>query len=206
MGTWRGTIGEIIAPQQTAVVVIDVQRAFTSLPGLYPAVTDVLPRLRGFLDGARAVGVLVVHARLAIHRDAYSLNWQRQFAAGFRTAVAPGAAATEFAEGFEPLAEDLLITKHRYSAFFGTPLASVLRTRGIRTVIVAGLTTDVCVGSTARDAYQEDFQVITLADGTAEVTREQHEAALATLAMNFGLVCTGTEVLAAWRGHTNAPA
>jgi ureidoacrylate peracid hydrolase len=206
MGQWQGTIGELVSPQRTAVLLIDVQQAFTSLPGLFPRVTEVLSRLRAFLDSARAAGVLIVHARLVIPRDAYSLNWQRQFAASFRAAMASGAAATAFAEGFEPLADEVLITKHRYSAFYGTPLASVLRTRGIRTVILGGLTTDVCVGSTARDAYQDDFQVVTLADGTAEVTGAQHEAALATLAMNFGLVCSTADVVAAWKGHADVPA
>jgi ureidoacrylate peracid hydrolase len=206
MGKWQGTIGALAVPQHTAVLLIDVQEAFTSLPGLFPTVTDVLSRLRTFLDVARATGVLVVHARLVIPRDAYSMNWQRQFAGSFRAAMAPGAAATAFAEGFEPRAEEVLITKHRYSAFYGTPLASVLRTRGIRTVILGGLTTDVCVGSTARDAYQEDFQVVTLADGTAEVTRAQHEAALATLEMNFGIVCSAEDVVAAWQRHTHVSA
>lgn len=205
MGKWQGTLEELVAPQCTAVLLVDVQEVFTSIPGLFPTVTDVLPRLRTCLDKARATGVLVVHARIVIPRDAYSMNWQRQFAAGFRAAIAPGAAATAFAQGFEPRTEDVLITKHRYSAFYGTPLASILRTRGIRTVIMGGLTTDVCVGSTARDAYQEDFQVVTLADGTAEVTRAQHEAALATLAMNFGLVCSTSDVVTAWQGHSHAP-
>jgi ureidoacrylate peracid hydrolase len=66
-------------------------------------------------------------------------------------------------------------------------------------VVAAGLTTDVCVGSTVRDAFQRDFYVITLADCCAEMTLTRHEAALATLADNFGTVCSSTELLAIWQ-------
>ena len=66
-------------------------------------------------------------------------------------------------------------------------------------MVAAGLTTDVCVGSTARDAFQRDFYVITLADCCAEMTQARHEAALETLADNFGTVCSSAELLALWR-------
>jgi len=97
------------------------------------------------------------------------------------------------------------VTKHRYSAFFGTTLDSILRARGIRTVVVGGLTTDVCVGSTARDAFQHEYNVITLSDCTAELTQARHEAGLQTLAANFGVVCTADEVVQQWNGGTAVP-
>jgi len=81
----------------------------------------------------------------------------------------------------------------------GTDLAAWLRGEGVRTVVVAGLTTDVCVGSTARDAFQQEFHTVTLADCTAEQTLARHEAGLASLAACFGRVCTSGEVLEAWQ-------
>ena len=83
----------------------------------------------------------------------------------------------------------------------GTDLAALLRARGIRTVVLVGLTTDVCVGSTARDAFHHEFHTVTLSDCTAEKTLARHESGLATLAANFGRVCTSEEVLAAWRAE-----
>lgn len=75
---------------------------------------------------------------------------------------------------------------------------AILRSRGIRTVIVAGLTTDVCVSSTARDAFQREYNVVTLADCTAELTQARHESGLQTLAANFGVVRTSDEVVQQW--------
>ena len=199
MGQWRGTLDELVAPNRTAVLVIDVQQAFTSIPALYPPLDEVLPRLATFLDAARTAGTTVVNIRIVVPAETYSANWQRQFAPDFQPLMAPGQPGVAFHSGFEPRPGDLVLTKHRYSAFLGTPLAAILRTRGIRTVIACGLTTDVCVGSTARDAWQEDFRVVTLADCTTEVTQAQHESGLATLAMNFGLVCSSSDVIVAWQ-------
>ncbi len=199
MGQWRGTLDELVAPHQTAVLVVDVQQVFTSIPALHPPLDEALPRLAAFLVAARTAGATVVNVRIVVPAETYSTNWQRQFAPDFQPLMAPDQPGVAFHPGFEPQPGDLMLTKHRYSAFVGTPLTSILHTRGIRTVITCGLTTDVCVGSTARDAWQRDFQVITLADCTAEVTQAQHESGLATLAMNFGLVCSSTEVVAIWQ-------
>jgi ureidoacrylate peracid hydrolase len=73
-----------------------------------------------------------------------------------------------------------------------------LRSRGIQTVLVGGLTTDVCVSSTSRDAFQLKFDVITLGDCTATGTQARHESELVTLAATFGMVCSSTDVLATW--------
>jgi nicotinamidase-related amidase len=74
-----------------------------------------------------------------------------------------------------------------------------LRERGIRTVVLVGLTTDVCVSSTARDAFHNEFHTVTLADCTAERTLARHEAGLASLAACFGSVCTSEDILSVWQ-------
>ncbi len=177
---------------------MDVQRVFTGLP-LAPPVPDVLGNLRRFLDEARALGVPVVVIRAVIPPEVYSPVWQRQFPRYDNAWLGHGTRNVEYEPGFEPREGDLVVTKPRYSAFFGTALEAILHTLDVRTVVAAGLTTDVCVGSTVRDAFQRDFQTITLADCCAEMTRARHDAALETLADNFGTVCSSTELCAHWR-------
>jgi nicotinamidase-related amidase len=75
----------------------------------------------------------------------------------------------------------------------------------VRIRVVVGLTTDVCVGSTARDAFRREYNVVTLSNCTAEQTRARHEAALETLGARFGLVCTSDDVLRIWSARP-APA
>ncbi len=187
--------GFLTDPHRTAVLVVDVQNLFVGFP-LHPPVEEVLPRLRRFVDAARAAGALIVRIEVVIPDAMYSEVWQRQY--GPTTFLAPGSEGATFAPGFAPEPGDVVITKPRYSAFIGTPLETVLRSRDIRSVIVGGLTTDVCVSSTARDAFQRDFTTITLRDCAAEQTRARHESGLATLASAFGTVCDSSDVVRAW--------
>ena len=63
-----------------------------------------------------------------------------------------------------------VLTKPRYSAFFGTPLDTLLRSGGVKTVVVTGVATNVCVESTARDAHQLDYCVVLPTDCIAAFT------------------------------------
>ena len=199
----RETLSSLVDPRRSALLVVDVQRWFTRErpKPMFPPVEDVLRRLRGFTDAARAAGVLVIRIQNVIPNEIYSEVWRRQFPStwGSSSPLGPDEWGTALCPGFEPLPGDLLVTKPRYSAFFGTSLETVLRSRGIQTVVVGGLTTDVCVSSTSRDAFQREFNVVTLNDCTAEVTQARHESGLATLAANFGMVCSSAEVLDAWQ-------
>lgn len=197
--TARTSPRAVADPRQSAILVVDVQRVFADL-SLYPPVDLVLNNLRCLLNEARARAIPVVNVRIVIRPDLYSAVWQRQFKRYETTWLADGTDNVAYVPGFEPREDDLVVTKHRYSAFIDTPLAAMLRARDIRTVVVAGLTTDVCVGSTARDAFQRDFHVISLADCCAEMTQARHEAALETLADTFGTVCTSHDLVASW--HT----
>lgn len=198
------SLGARAGPYRTAVLLVDVQRVFTGLP-LFPPVAGVLDALRRFLDGARAIGVPVVVVRIAVPPELSSPVWRLQFSGHDEAWLADGSRNVEYEPGFEPRPGDLVLTKPRYSAFVGTALEAALRTYDVRTVVLAGLTTDVCVGATARDAFQRDLHVVTLADCCAEMTRARHEAALATLADTFGTVCSSAELLALWRAQRSSP-
>ncbi len=198
MATERVSLAALTAPQHTAVLVVDVQPLFTAMP-LVPALDGVLPRLQRFLAAARAAGVPRVFIRHVIPEDRWTEVWQQQHPSGHvKAGLAPDSPVSGFAPGFEPEPDDLVVVKERYSAFVGTDLAALLRARGIRTVVLVGLTTDICVGSTARDAFHHEFHTVTLSDCTAEGTQARHEAGLASLANCFGRVCTSEELLAAW--------
>jgi len=176
----RVPLSSLVAPEHTAVLVVDVQPLFTGMP-LSPPLTEVLPRLRRFLDSTFNAGVLRVFIRHIIPEDRWTEVWQDQHP-DFRTALAPESPLIAFDPGFQPERGDLTVVKQRYSGFVGTQLAALLRKRGIQTVVLVGLTTDICVSSTARDAFHHEFHTVTLSDCTAEQTLARHEAGLACLA------------------------
>jgi ureidoacrylate peracid hydrolase len=186
----------VLDPSRTAVVVVDVQRAFTDLFGVpvTPALAEVLPNISRFLTGAREAGATVFLVRLVIAPDEHSKNtliWSESL----REQLRPGAPGTEWDPCIVPHPGDVEVVKQRYSSFFGTDLDAMLRERKTETVVICGLTTDVCVQSTVRDCWQRDYHTITLSDCCGEVGEGAHAAALSSIARSFGAVHSSETVL-----------
>ena len=189
-----------VDPTSTAVVVVDVQRLFTDMVGapIEPPLNDVLPRIGRFVDDSRRAGATIVLVRTVIAPDAHSRS-TRQWPEFMRAGMAPDTPGSTFDPCLNPQPGDIEVVKQRYSGFVGTRLDEILREHGIVSIIVLGLTTNVCVQSTARDAWQRDYETITLADCCAEIGPGSHDASLAWTARNFGAVCTSDEVTTRWQ-------
>ena len=99
----------------------------------------------------------------------------------------------------EPEAGEPIVIKHRYSAFVDTDLELILHSRGIKSVILTGVATNVCVESTARDAYMRDYYVTFVDDCSAAYDPAKHAATLINMADHFGVVTTADEVMEAWQ-------
>jgi ureidoacrylate peracid hydrolase len=98
-----------------------------------------------------------------------------------------------------PRVEDPIVTKHRYSGFYNTELDTVLRVHGIRTLILTGVATNVCVATTAHDGFMRDYYIVLVEDGTASYTLDQHEAALNDIHRYFGEVTNIAAITSIWR-------
>lgn len=192
-----------VNPATTAVLVVDVQRLFTDMAGapIDPPLNEVLPRIGRFLRESRSRGATVVLVRTIIAPDAHTRS-TLQWPEFMRLGMAPNSTGIEFDPCLDRQPEDVEVVKQRYSAFFGTRLDELLCERGIDTVLVLGLTTNVCVQSTARDAWQRDYRTVTVADCCAEVGEGSHVASLAWSARNFGTVANSTVLTGAM---TSAP-
>jgi ureidoacrylate peracid hydrolase len=202
LGNEPGPLPPLSEPGRTAVIVVDVQRMFTDLFGLpvSPPLTDVLPTMARVVEAARDAGTTIVFVRSIIKEDEHSrntLSWPPHIVAG----LAPDAEGTDWDPQVVPAAGDIEVIKRRYSAFFGTELDALLRERGIETVVLIGLTTNVCVQSSVRDAWQLDYNTVTLSDCCAEVGQENQESSLAFNARNFGSVQTSDALIAHWQAH-----
>jgi ureidoacrylate peracid hydrolase len=92
---------------------------------------------------------------------------------------------------------DIVVDKTRYSALIGTDLERMLRARGVDRVVVAGVTTSMCVETTARDLSQRDFETVVVRDACGDFAADRHEASLAALAFGFARVVDMDEGIAA---------
>ena len=120
-----------------------------------------------------------------------------------------GGAATGLHRALERDPRDLLLEKPRYGAFHGTDLELILRGRGIDTVIIAGIATNICCDTTEREAAVRDFRVLFLRDGTAtsgatDLAADVVQAStLATIDDAFGQVLSVDEAIRKIRGATS---
>jgi ureidoacrylate peracid hydrolase len=216
------TLAQKIEPAHTALLVIDMQNDFCAPGGcvskggadLIEAQT-MAKRLPVLIAGARAAGVRIVfvHAVFSTEQNFYLSDAWLEHAgrarAGSYTRVpvcAEGAWGGDHYEDIRPQPGDAVVTKHRYDAFQGTDLDLILRSNGIRTVILTGVVTHVCVESSARSAFMHDYYVVVVGDGTAAYAVEDHAQSLKNIDRFFGEVSTIEQLCAIWREQSRARA
>jgi ureidoacrylate peracid hydrolase len=209
------TLEAKVLPTHTALLVIDMQNDFCAPGGMMDkegldlaAVQVLTQRLPAFIEVARAAGVLVTFVRNVYTTDA---NWylsdvwleqaQRRRVGSYieRPVCSPGSWNGDFCGEVRPREGDPVITKHRFSAFHNTDLNLVLRSHGVRSVVLTGVATNVCVETTARDAFMNDYYVVFVKDGSATYSEAEHAATLATIDRYFGQVVSMADLRVAWR-------
>ncbi|MFN8534051.1 MAG: cysteine hydrolase family protein [Dehalococcoidia bacterium] len=187
-----------LSPERSALLVVDVQNDFCGGGG-GEVIRDGLARL---VETARAAGAFRVFIR-AIYDPKYlgaPFAAQLEDLGRLGLVCQEGSDGAKYWPGFEarPGPREIEVEKHRYSAFRQTGLTQRLRAEGITTVVVTGLTLSTCVGSTARDAFFEDFFVVVASDAVHDPDPEREASELAFLSRLFGAVMTSDEISAAW--------
>ena len=192
-----------VFPKRTALINVDMQNCFVEgSPIAAPDGLAVLDRINRVAAACRAAGILVVHTLNVLRADGSNLGVLGEFdpvvKAGIINKGSP-AAALHRKLVVDP--RDVLLDKPRFGAFHGTDLELILRARGIDTLIVTGIATNVCCETTAREAAVRDFRVLFLSDGTAtfgigELSAvELQRASCATLGKVFAQILTVDEVI-----------
>jgi nicotinamidase-related amidase len=207
-------LSELVDPAHSALVVVDMQRDFCHPGGafdrlgvdisMYP---PVIPRIARVLAGARRAGVQVIYIQMTVlpgrksespAQIRFNLRMHLAQTAGDALGYTEdGSAGQEILPELAPADGDLVIKKYRSSAFWGTNLDLLLRSNGIKSLIVTGCTTEGCVESTARDALFNDYYVVVVEDCVASDDRDQHEASLLLMRHRFD-IATAEEVLGVW--------
>jgi ureidoacrylate peracid hydrolase len=197
---------DIVDPASTAILVVDMQNDYCAVGGNVSnrghdvsMITEMIPRLQRFLDGARKLRAKVVFIQCIHEPETDSDVWLARHGGTPLPHCRRGTWGADFC-GVAPEKGEPVVIKHRYSAFVGTRLESVLHTLSIKTLVMTGVGTNVCVESTARDGFMRDYNIVFVSDCTATSTQAEHDATLANMRKFFGVVATGDEVLAWYRG------
>jgi nicotinamidase-related amidase len=209
---------------RTALVIIDMQRDFLEPGGFGEAFGNDVSRLaaavepcRAVLEAARRAGLLVIHTREG-HRPDLSDAPPAKIARGAPTMrigdVGPmgrilvrGEPGHDIVKALYPAGDEPIIDKPGKGAFYATDLEAMLRNRGSESLLVCGVTTEVCVNTTVREANDRGYRCLVIADACASYFAEFHEIGLRMIKAQggiFGWVGTSYDVVAALAGKEHA--
>jgi len=207
----------------TALIIIDMQRDFLEPYGyIGQSGVDVgvlraaIPNTRRLLDAARQAGIRVIHTREGHRPDLSDLNPSKSRRAARVGAtigssgplgrlLVRGQSGHEIIEELAPLPSEVVIDKPGFGAFYATDLELVLRAWGVTALTLAGVTTDVCVHSTLREAIDRGFECQTVGDACAAADPAMHEAMLRCISGEGGIlgrVISTSEAVAEWSAHS----
>ena len=204
------SLGDWIAPGRTALVIVDMQVDFASPGGLsaqwgmdLSAVPAAIAATERLVEAARRARTPVAFVGLFTTPDTDSEAWyERGRRKGHdpreRPALCRADAPGSAFYGPQPATGDLIFRKTRYSPFWDTDIADRLKTRGVDTLVLAGLTTECCVDSTARDAFNHDFHVFVATDACAAYEPDLHAATLRMLDLNTAILTDADSVARVW--------
>lgn len=196
-----------IDPSTTAIVLIEYQNDFTSEGGaLHGAVeevmnkTDMLAKTVRVADAARTAGATVMHAPITF-KPGYTEISNHPY--GILKGVVDGNAfvkgewGAEIVDDLAPHDDDIVVEgKRGLDTFASTNLDFMLRSKGIKTVVLGGFLTNCCVESTMRSAYENGYEVLTLTDCVAGTSIEEHENAITYDYPMFSKPTTADEFIA----------
>jgi len=199
-----------VNPDQTAVIVVDMQNAYATKGGYVDlagfdvgGAEQAIVQTKKVLDAARAAGIAIVYFQNGWDKDYVeaggpgSPNWHKSNALKTMRKrpelsgqlLAKGTWDYAIVDGLVPQPGDIVVPKSRYSGFFNTPVDSILRSRGIRTLVFVGVATNVCVESSLRDAFHLEYFCVVLKDATHHLGPSfVQEAALYNIEKFFGWI------------------
>ncbi|MGC1185554.1 MAG: isochorismatase family cysteine hydrolase [Candidatus Dormiibacterota bacterium] len=202
------TVAEKVEPRHTALLIVDVQRDFCAPDGAFAQlgrdlkrIDSMLPHLQRLVASARQAGVMLVFLRYTQTplTESEVLLEQRSRGRADIPYCREGSPGAEF-YAVLPEQGDAVVTKHRYSGFINTDLDVILRSRGIRTLVMTGVATNGCVEATARDGFMHDYYVVLVDDCAATYVEELHQATLTNIGDASGVVVKGEELSVIWDG------
>jgi len=180
-------------PKTTALVLIDLEHAIVAMDVAPYSSSEVVSRAAKLADAFRKKGGMVVFVRVLVTEMA-RLPVDQPLTRGN---AAPPPNASELVPETGVQAGDVVVTKRQWGALYGTDLDQHLRRRGIRTIVIGGIATNIGVESTARAAFDQAYEVVFAEDAMSSLSAEMHEFAVKKIFPLMGRVRKVEQIAAA---------
>ena len=184
----------LIDRSKTALVVIDLQKGVVGRQTVPYTSESVVKNAAALADAFRKIGMPVFLVRVAFSPD--EKDALRPIVDTPWPAQTPPPGWTDIVPEIGPKPGDFVIAKHQWGAFYGTELDLEFRRRGITTMVLCGISTNIGVESTARFAFEYGFNQIFVEDAMSAVSAEEHALTVAKIFPRIGLVRKTKEILA----------
>ena len=200
-----------------ALIIVDMQNDFLHPDGRFgqlarqrperragmSLLTETIPMVKRLLDGFRDAGRPVVHVIMTHqpdYADAQWPHWRTELTADGREFLVEGSWGARIIDELTPQRGEYVVAKKGYGGFANPALNTILRSRGVTTCVVAGVTTAICVSTTLRGGVEHNYRMVLVEDAVAEQSRELHEAEVKILGRGFADVKSTGEVVASLAG------
>ena len=202
------SLREMLTALRSALIIVDVQNEFCHPEGSFAkkgldvsAVTGIIPKLQYLIDAAHAAKRPVIFIRNVEDKSTDAEAWVMRPDGDENTpnenVTRRGTWGAEIYR-LKPDERDIVIEKHRFSAFHNTRLDTVLRSLGIQTVVITGLSTNVCVMNTAFSAVMYGYHVVLAQDACAAWSKPAHDFALNNIKLFAGKVAEAKDIASCW--------
>ena len=176
-----------------ALVVIDLQKGIVARQAAPHSSADVVLRSARLADAFRSKGLPVVLVHVAFAPDRSDALKQPVDAPNPPSQPPPD--WSEFVPQIGPRDQDIIITKRQWGAFYGTDLDLQLRRRGVDTIVLCGIATNFGVESTARDAWERNYQIIFAEDAMSGLDADSHAFSIKKIFPRLGRVQSTDEIV-----------
>jgi nicotinamidase-related amidase len=183
-------------PEDSALLVIDMQNVFLdpTSHAFIPAAVPIVPKIKALMEAYRRRGLPIIFTRHANTRENAALmgTW-------WRSLIPAGSPESDIIAELDDSGA-MVVDKIQYDAFYRTALDAMLRSAGVRQLVITGVMTHLCCETTARSAFVQGYAVFLPVDGTAAYTEEQHRATLISGSHGFAVPVLADTILEQMEG------
>ena len=192
---------ERVKPNEAVLVILDMQKGSWPPSGGPVGGEEILPELSSLIKGARSAQVPIIFVRNT-HSEWTTTRSRKEHTAhigvDYRTRYWEGTPGANFLEGLNPQPNDLIFVKHSYSPYAHGPMDLVLRSRGIRTLLLTGGSTLGAVETVAKDSIVRGYNVVVVKDCVHPRSGPIYEMVIDYVNRHLGITPSSEEIMACW--------